>query len=321
LCIALADVTCASETGRSDVSVRSINLNLIPILQALLREESVARAAEQVSLSQPAMSGALSRLRELLDDPLLVRVGRSMRLTPRALRMRKQLDEICGQIEQLFQPECFDPATASNSFTVAAPDYLVLLLSGPLLTRLREEAPGIRVRFVDVPVNLSDWMQDSGIHLAVCGNFDLWPNLKYEQLFRDRIVAAVAKDHPLISRERVSSADLLEFPSLNYDVSFTSPQRDARVLTGLPSLDWMSQVSTPQFTDAVLLAAGSATVARAPASLVARLGEVLPLVAIELSGEETGFDTGMFWAAIHHDAQEHVWLRTVVKECLAPLCS
>jgi DNA-binding transcriptional LysR family regulator len=303
------------------VSVRSINLNLIPILQALLKEESVARAADQVGLSQPAMSGALARLRELLDDPLLVRVGRSMRLTPRAMRMRKQLDEICGQIEQLFRPEHFDPSTADHGFTVAAPDYLVLLLSGALLTRLREEAPGIRVRFVDVPINLPDWMQDSAIHLAVCGNFNLWPGLRYEHLFRDRVVAAVSKDHPLVARKRVSSADLLEFPSLNYDVSFTSPQRDASALTGLPSLDWASQVSTPQFTDAVLLAAGSATVARAPASLVTRLGALLPLTAIELSGEETEFNTGMFWAPIHHDAQEHVWLRTVVKECLEPLWS
>jgi len=303
------------------MSVRSIKLNLIPILQALLNEESVARSAEKVGLSQPAMSGALARLREILDDPLLVRTGRSMRLTPRALRMRGQLDEICGKIEQLFQQERFDPATASHVFTVAAPDYLVLLLSGALLTRLREEAPGIRVRFVDVPINLSDWMQNSSIHLSVCGNFDLWPNLKYEHLFRDRVVAAVAKTHPLTSRKRLRSADLLEFPSLNYDSGFVLPQNDTKVVTGLPSLDWASQVSTAQFTDAVLLAAGSATVARAPESLVTRLSEILPLVAIELVGEETGFDTGMFWAPIHHDAQEHIWLRSVVRDCLAPLCS
>ncbi len=64
------------------VSLESTNLNLIPVLRALLREESVVGAAKQVSLSQPAVSGALARLREVLDDPLLVRVGRSMRLTP-----------------------------------------------------------------------------------------------------------------------------------------------------------------------------------------------------------------------------------------------
>jgi DNA-binding transcriptional LysR family regulator len=299
------------------VSVRSINLNLIPILQALLREESVARAAEQVGLSQPAMSGALSRLRELLDDPLLVRVGRSMRLTPRALRMRKQLDEICGQIEQLFQPECFDPATADHGFTVAAPDYIVFLLSRLLLERLRNEAPGIRIKFVDVPSDLPKWLEDSTIDLAVCGDFGFWPDLKCEHLFWDHILAAVSRGHPLLKRSHVTSADLLAFPSLNYDTAYTTSERETKFNTGLPSLDWAAQISTSQFTDAILLAAGSLAVARVPASLVERVASFLPLATIELSGEETRIDTGMFWAPLHHEALEHKWLRAVVKECLA----
>ncbi len=94
------------------MAIRTKNLNLIPLLQALLRTGSVAQSAAEIGLSQPAMSGALARLRILLDDPLLVRVGRTMRLTPRAVRMREQLDEICDCIEQFFQPEAFDPSTA-----------------------------------------------------------------------------------------------------------------------------------------------------------------------------------------------------------------
>lgn len=303
------------------MSVRSINLNLIPILQALLREESVARAADQVGLSQPAMSGALARLRDILNDPLLVRVGRSMRLTPRAERMRKQLDQICGDIERLFQPESFDPATAELDFIVAAPDYVVFLLSGALLARLGEQAPGIRIRFVDVPADLPNWMEESTIDLAVCGSFGFWPDLKYERLFRDRVVAAVSQDHPLLARERITSADLMAYPSLNYDTRFTSSKREKKLMTGLPSLDWTPQITTSQFTDAVLLAAGSLTVARSPASIVGRLSELLPLATLELSDEETEFDTGMFWAPVLQDTQEHVWLRNLVRECLAPFAT
>jgi DNA-binding transcriptional LysR family regulator len=303
------------------VSVRSINLNLIPILQALLREESVARGAEQVGLSQPAMSGALARLRDVMGDPLLVRVGRTMRLTPRAERMRKQLDQICADIERLFQPESFDAATAELSFIVAAPDYLVFLLSEALLPRLREQAPGIRIRFVDVPADLPNWLEETTIDLAVCGSFGFWPDLKYEQLFRDRVVAAVADNHPLLALEQVSSADLTAFPSLNYDTRFTSSKREKKLLTGLPSLDWAPQITTSQFIDAVLLAAGSPTVARAPASIVVRLSQLLPLATIELSDEETEFDTGMFWAPVLQDTQEHVWLRGLVKDCLAPFAN
>jgi DNA-binding transcriptional LysR family regulator len=301
------------------VSLRSINLNLIPILQALLSEESVAKAADQVGLSQPAMSGALARLRLHFDDPILVRVGRSMRLTPRAQRMRRQLDQICAQVELLFQPETFDPATAEHSFVVAAPDYIVFLLSGVLLGRLREEAPGIRIKFVDVPNDLPEWLEDAKIDLAVCANFYFvrWNELKYEQLFVDRIVAAVSKSHALLGRPRVTSADLLEFPGLNSDSSVASTSRQVRLVTGIPSLDWGSQISSGQFMNfAVLAASSSPAVARVPASLVDRLANWLPLAGIELSGEETKFDTGMFWAPIQHEALEHKWLRAMVAECL-----
>lgn len=301
------------------MSLRSINLNLIPILQALLSEESVAKAADQVGLSQPAMSGALARLRIHFNDPILVRVGRSMRLTPRAQRMRRQLDQICAQVEVLFQPETFDPATAEHSFVVAAPDYIVFLLSGVLLGRLREHAPGIRVKFVDVPNDLPEWLEDAKIDLAVCANFNIWPELKYEHLFADRIVAAVRKGHPLLERSRVSSTDLLEFPGLNSNSSVASTARDMRHITGIQSLDWGSQVSSGQFLNSAFVAASSPAVGRVPASLVGRLANWLPLASIELHGEETGFDTGMFWAPIQNEAVEHQWLRAMVTACLPSL--
>jgi DNA-binding transcriptional LysR family regulator len=320
LCIAGADVTLRGKNAREAhaVSIRSINLNLIPILQALLREESVAKAAVQVGLSQPAMSGALARLRLILDDPLLVRVGRSMRLTPRAQRMRRQLDQICGQVETLFQPERFDPATAQHTFVVAAPDYIVFLLSGPLLSRLREEAPSIRIRFVDVPVDLDRWIEDGKIDLGVCGRFDYWSDLRFEHLFWDRIVAAVSIEHPLRDRPRVTSADLLEFPGLNAAAGVLSETPEMRFTTGIPSLDWAAQISTSSFMDAALLAAASTAVARTPASLVEGLSKILPLAGVELSGEETQFATGMFWGAIQHEDQEQKWLRDMVRQCLPP---
>jgi DNA-binding transcriptional LysR family regulator len=301
------------------MAIRTRNLNLIPILQALLKEGSVARAAAQVRLSQPAMSGALARLRQQLNDPLLVRVGRTMRLTPRALGMRKRLDELCAGLESFFQPEEFDPATAQQHFVIAAPDYNALLLCGALTTRLHVEAPGVRLKFVDVPYDLPNWMDDAAIDLAVCGDFHLWPELRHEHLFWNRMVAVVAKNHPLRKRTRVSSKELREFPSIDYNSGVAPTARGARVVTGIPSLDLTSQISTGQFIDAVLLAVNSPIVARAPASLVESMVEFLPIVPIEISGEETGIDETMFWSPVHDRALEHLWLRALVKECLAAL--
>ncbi len=302
------------------MALRSKNLNLIPILQALLKEQSVARAADQVGLSQPAMSGALARLREALDDPLLVRVGRSMRLTPRALGMRKQLDEVCAQIELLFQPESFDPSTAELCFRIAAPDYLVFLLTEILLEQLATQAPNIRIEFVDVPGDLPTLMENSVIDLAVCADFALWPELRYADLFRETYVAAVARDHPLAKRSHVTSKDLLEYPSpsLNYDASFTSAVRSTRGAnwtTGIPIVDFSSQITTMSLFNAILLASRPPVVARAPASLVRRLGNFLPLAVIEIADEETSFNTGMFWTVVTDEALGHKWLRKKIKEC------
>ena len=301
------------------MSAESTNLNLIPILRALLREESVVGAAKQVSLSQPAVSGALARLREVLDDPLLVRVGRSMRLTPRAEKLKPRVEHICSEIEQLFEPEIFDPATADISFVVAAPDYLAFLLSKALVVRLRDEAPGVRIRFVDPPLNLHELLRDSTIDLAVAGNFHIWPNIEYESLFYERVVAVVAKDHPLAKRTRVRSADLVKYPGVNMFTSTISSKRETRPPTGVPSLDWASQILVSQFTDAVLLAVESPTVARAPATLGEYLSAILPITVVQLTGEYDRIDTGMFWAPVQHDGPEHLWLRAIVRETLAPL--
>ncbi len=287
---------------------------MIPVLQALLDEVSVAGAARRVHLSQPAVSGILARLRDELDDPLLVRVGRSMRLTPRALQLRPQVDQLCAEIERLFQPVIFDPATANTNFVIAAPDHLAFLLSKALLGRLHDETPGIRIRFVDVPTNLDALLHDRTIDLAVCGHFNMWPTVRYKSLLHERIVVVVATDHPLAKRRNVRSAELVKYPGVNIFTGVASSPEGSRPTTGLPSLDWSPQIYLGQFTDAVLLAVESPNVARAPASLAGFLSAMLPLAVLNLSGEEDRIDTGMFWAPIHDASPEHAWLRTVVQE-------
>ena len=299
------------------MTLRSQNLNLIPILQALLHAEGVVGAAHDVHLAQPTVSGALARLREALDDPILVRVGRGMRLTPRAQQLRAQVDKICADIDLLFQPHTFDPAAAEHDFVIAAPDHLAYLLSKALIARLPYEAPGVRIRFVDVPLNLADLLHDGTVDLGVAGNFGIWPSVKFHCLFQERIVAAVATDHPLVRQRHVTSADLLEYPGIAYSPGMGFSRGDPKFVTGIPSLDATPQFTLGQFTDAVLLAVGSLVVARAPEMLVTQLSEIIPVAAVQLADEHE-FDAGMFWAPFQHDALEHRWLRTMVEDCLAP---
>ena len=298
------------------MAARAINLNLIPLLQALLNEESVIGAARKTNLSQPALSGALARLRDMLDDPLLVRSGRSMYLTPRAEELRGQVNKLCADIDAVFEPTSFDPITAEQEFVIATPDYLAYLIGKELLPRLTREAPGVTVRFVDVPNDLPDKLQNSQIDLAVCGNFDTWPSLEFSSVFYDRVVITLANDHPLSKKKRVSRSELLDYPILGFRPSVEVVKDKLRVTTGIASLDIHPQLTVGQFMDAVLLAQQGHYIAAAPKSLIDALSKLIPLRQVTVSEEEPAIDTGIFWVKALGEAPAMHWMRLVLNECL-----
>ncbi|VVN20455.1 PCP degradation transcriptional activation protein [Pseudomonas fluorescens] len=122
-------------------NLRRIDLNLLVILDALLSEQHVTRAAERLHLSQPAVSHALARLRDLLGDPLLVRAGAGLVPTPRALELVVPL--AAAQVQALLAPNAFDPATTQRTFRLAMSDYGAAIVLPGLIRTLRREAPGI----------------------------------------------------------------------------------------------------------------------------------------------------------------------------------
>ena len=123
--------------------LRRVDLNLLVILDALLSEQHVTRAAERLHLSQPAVSHALGRLRDLLGDPLLVRQGGGLVATARALELAAPLADALVQVQSLLAPNRFDPASARRTFRLAMSDYGAALLLPGLVRALREQAPGI----------------------------------------------------------------------------------------------------------------------------------------------------------------------------------
>lgn len=145
------------------MNIQTFDLNLLRVLDALLRERNVSRAAERLALSQPAVSNALNRLRELLDDPLLVRAGRAMQPTPRALALEAPIRAALRQIEQsLGDGEGFDPGRSRQRFTVAVTDYVELICMPALMRRLSERAPGISIAIQHLTPTLPAEALDKG---------------------------------------------------------------------------------------------------------------------------------------------------------------
>lgn len=181
--------------------MESRDLNLLLTLDALLQEENVTLAAKRLGLSTPATSHALARIRERLGDPILVRAGRKMVLTPRAEQLRPQvrsLVENAAQVLSLAVP--FSPRELKRTFTIFTTDHVLLVL-GPALDRiLSEEAPNVTLRFM--PSVMDDWipLRDGAADLSVCilGHFPA--EFRTRQLFTDRFVCVVRKGHPRIGK-------------------------------------------------------------------------------------------------------------------------
>jgi DNA-binding transcriptional LysR family regulator len=183
------------------------DLNLLATLDVLLAEGSVARAAQRLRLSPSAMSRALARLREATGDPLLVRAGRGLVPTPRALELRERVSRLVQDGEAVLRPaERLDLKRLVRTFTLRTSEGFVENFGPDLIARVAKEAPGVRLRFVQKPDRDSAPLRDGAVDLetGVVGNATS-PEVRAQALFRDRFVGVVRKGHAL-SRGRITPA-------------------------------------------------------------------------------------------------------------------
>ena len=177
--------------------IRALDLNLLRTLDALLDERSVTRAASRLSLTQPAVSGALARLREAFDDPLFVRARHGVLPTPRALALATPVKRLLADAEALVRPPAFDPATAELLVSVSATDYGQRTLVRPFLTALRERAPRVRVAVWPLEGGrVRDQLEHGDIDLAFTLPEEAPAPFHSRRLHDDRYVCALRAGHP-----------------------------------------------------------------------------------------------------------------------------
>ena len=177
--------------------LRTLDLNLLKTLDALLDERSVTRAAARLSLTQPAVSGMLNRLRDYFDDPLFIRVPHGIVPTTRAEELATPIKRILADIDMLLQPVAFDPLTANLTFTIAATDYALRAVVVPFIAALKTQAPGIRVRVVPVtPGSLVSQLEQGAIDVALITPHTTPDELHSRALYDERYVCMMRADHP-----------------------------------------------------------------------------------------------------------------------------
>ena len=294
-----------------DPPLSSIDLNLLVVLRALLRERHVTRAASQVGLSQSATSHALSRLRELCDDPLLVRHGRGLELTPRAQRLLPSLERGLLDLQSVVTAEPpFDPKTARRLFTVGMADYAQAVLLAPLLRQLQREAPNIDLSVVTFP-NLPELLDAGSLDIALLLKSDSAASpFSRRSLFDDGFVCMVRKGHPnakakLTLETYLSLRHVLVAPS-------GSPGSFIDTELGRRGLERRIALRVSSFLVAPIVVSETDFISTAPERLALRMARRFPLQLLTPPLRFPSFGLCLAWHPRFDDDPAHRWLREFV---------
>ena len=289
-----------------------LDLNLLITLDVLLAEGNVARAARRLHLSPSAMSRALARLREATGDPLLVRAGRGLVASPRALELRDSVSRLVQEAEAALRPaNKLDLARLDRTFTMRSSEGFVENFGAALLARIADEAPGARMHFVHKLDKDSGPMRDGSVDLET-GVVDraIGPEVRTQALFRDRYVGVVRAGHPLTTGEmttaRFAAADHVHISRRDND---KKPLDDALAALGLAR---NISVVVGGFSAALALARATDLVAcvheRHTGILYAGMH------SFEIPLEMPQFTVSLLWHPRLDGDIAHRWLRGCVRE-------
>jgi DNA-binding transcriptional LysR family regulator len=287
-----------------------LDLNLLVALDALLLEANVGRAAMRIGLSQPAASHALRRLRDVLDDPLLVRAGARMELTPRAQALRAPLAQALDQVRGLFMPDDFDAARSERRFRLMMPDLAVELLMPPLMKRLDTVAPHVRIEVVP-------WRGPAIFHAEFARTIDIvisigdaFKGFHRQLLYTDADALAVRKGHP--AGARLKNKDT--FFRARHVAVVNRGQSEDLIDTWLHTKKLQRQIAlvVPSYIEALHVVARTNLVAFMPRRLIAALSKQLSLVTVEPPIDPGIDEQFMFYPTRAQMDPGSIWLRTIM---------
>lgn len=286
------------------------DLNLLVTLDVLLSEGSVVRAAQRLQLSASAMSRALARLRQETGDPLLVRAGRGLVPTPRALELRDRVRQVVGDAEAVLRPAMkLDLGSLSRTFTIRSSEGFVETFGPQLLVRIADEAPGVRLWFVPKPDKDSTPLREGAVDLETgITSKAMGPEIRTQGLFRDRFVGVVRKGHPLckgrITPKRYASAAHALVSRRGLEMG---PVDEALEKLGLVR---RGVVTVGGFSPAIALAVESDMIATVPEQHTRSLWRGMHRFALPVPVPE--FTISLFWHPRLEADPAHRWLRALV---------
>lgn len=295
-----------------DINLRSIDLNLLTILEKLLIHKHISQAAQALNMSQPAVSRALMRLREQFDDPLLVKVKNEYRLTSKGERLRGELESSLNTIRHMLVEETFNPLLYSGVFTIGALDFEMMMIVPKLLARFQQRAPNLKLQIVayNAYMPLHDYLEQVA-DLLLYSTDESPTNVFKQRLFSDNYAVVMCRQHPFVnspmtlerycqSRHVIISGNGLGKTDMDHELKRLNQEREV-------------VASLPHFSMVPELLMNTDLIATLPKRLVTHLGGRYEIAVADLPFRTADFRVEQFWHLIHHHSPIHQWVRQEIK--------
>jgi len=294
------------------MNLNSLDLNLLVALDALLRDVSVSRAAMRIGLSQPAASHALQRLRDLIGDPLLVRSGARMELTPRAQALRAPLAQALEQVRSLFVPEDFDAASSERHFRLMMADLVVELLMAPLMAKITRVAPNVTIEIVPwrgSAIFTAEFARTIDIVSSIGNAFS---GFHRQLLYTDSDALAVRRGHPAGAKLKKRDA----FLAARHVAVVIRGQNEDLIDPWLRSKGIERRIAlvVPGYLEALHVTARTDLVAFVPRRLIAALSRPLSLLAVTPPLDPGIDEQFLFYPTRAQMDPGSIWLRKLILE-------
>ncbi|MEL7259530.1 MAG: LysR family transcriptional regulator [Pseudomonadota bacterium] len=307
-------------------NLSSFDLNLLRVLDALVIEQSTVRAGERLGLSQPAVSGALKRLRLSLGDELFFRSGQKLEATEFALSLKEPLQEVLSRVEALISArDAFDPATAEHRFRISGSDFFAEMLMPALAEHLTAHAPSLRVHLVDlVPDDRVGTLASHDVDFALLPETPLPDWAEGEPVFSSSFSVIARKAHPRTTELALAPGDVMPldlFCDLGHVLFSTegNPKGLGDEAVARIGRERRVAMTLPVFSGVYRAVAGSDLIALLPSALAHRIAESANLNVFEPPIPVDPARLVLIWHRRFSESPPHLWLRSRIIELLHPL--
>ena len=296
----------------------ALDLNLLVVFDAIMRDRSVTRAGQRLGLSQPAMSHALTRLRHMLKDELFVRSPTGMVPTPRAEELATPIRIALDGLQQSLETVQFDPSKATATFHIAVDNYAAIVLVAPIAAQIAKIAPGVSLDFrPSGTLNVIEQLDRSELHLALGPSGVQGERFSLKRLLQDQFVVVHRKGHPAakaqeFSTEKLATLAQLEISSAQFGADFvdTGPGR---------SKPGPGPAMRAPFLSAAQILATSDLVSVLPLNVAKSMTGSHHLVFRRLSRSPKPIEAAMIWLRRLDNQPAHAWLRHVISRVTSDL--